>query len=1083
MQKHSTQHNAFSSARFGSPGVSKKLLGDIAKLLLICALGLGAVLCVVTLVRNTAADSAERLIAKAYTERRTLELRLGGAEHAPMRLERGPSASSLSQPESLIRAELVIREYLKRNPADQKWLHTKARVSLLDRDFDSALGLLRQALEIQPDSPQLLTDLASGYFERAQATGQAIDYGDAIEYLGEALAHSPDDPVALFNRAVVDEKIFFYSQAIDDWKHYLKIDATGGWADEARTRLAQIQAKVDDRNHGIAEPLLTPSDLAGKARSTKVEGVDGRIEEQLSLAITSWLPMAFPSGSRSNAGQAEAEAALSVLGDWLAKQHDDYWLRDLLTATTSPDFPLAVAALSKALTANDEGNSAAAQQYAAAAAQHFSLSHNLAGVLRARLEYIYALHITQDGAKCLPPVERWRQSIEEHPYSWLQAQYHLEAGTCYWFIGNLGKARELYQAAADEANEHRYNALYLRTQDHLASLDGTSGNFRASWTRIHEGLQRFWTGHYPAMRGYNLYYNLQESARARKQGHLQVSSWADALGLSESFSDHTLRAMAHSLMANAAMAAAQPNDAENQFRLADQQFALSPPIKSTRVARVEAETRLAEAEIGLGKLQEAKDQLIKLETDVSQLSDNFLSLLFYTNLSEAEARLGNEAHAENALHSAIGFAELDLISLKDERAKLEWSQKYSAPYRNLAELRLRQGYTAEALEIWEWYRGAGLRSINRAGGSATRRTDPGTGDHEAGHFDSHEASVENLTEVSKLLPALTTKTVLSYMRTADGYVVWAYDDRGISVHTIPASAARLQFLAQDFRRLCSDYKSDLNQVRQQGQILYNLLIAPVEDKLSSDRSLVIETDGALNGVAFDALVDKQNLYLAEHGAISSSLGLYYRSHAHPPMPLTPAASRALIVAVPTAKTPDGQSAPFLPDAADEGLIVERRFHNAKFLQDKDATIAAVRTQLASANIFHFAGHGIASPGQTGLLLADGTLTYASIQGADLSQMQLAVLSGCDTIGDLDGTEYNPDSLVRLFASAGVPRVVASRWNVDSAATKEFMELFYQHLLGGEIAIEALRNAREKLRTYEATKHPYYWAAFTEFGTN
>src|SRR5262249_9732743 len=157
--------------------------------------------------RHSRVDAAEQLIVQAYAEQRTIELRFAGAKYRPMHVERGLSTSSVKGSESLNRAELLIREYSKTNPKDPKWLQAKARVSLLDRDFESALALLRNALEMQSDSPQLLTDIATGYFEQAQETGQAIDYGTAIEYLGEALALSPDDPVALFNRAVVNEKM------------------------------------------------------------------------------------------------------------------------------------------------------------------------------------------------------------------------------------------------------------------------------------------------------------------------------------------------------------------------------------------------------------------------------------------------------------------------------------------------------------------------------------------------------------------------------------------------------------------------------------------------------------------------------------------------------------------------------------------------------------------------------------------------------------------------------------------------------------------------------------------------------------
>jgi len=65
--------------------------------------------------------------------------------------------------------------------------------------------------------------------------------------------------------------------------------------------------------------------------------------------------------------------------------------------------------------------------------------------------------------------------------------------------------------------------------------------------------------------------------------------------------------------------------------------------------------------------------------------------------------------------------------------------------------------------------------------------------------------------------------------------------------------------------------------------------------------------------------------------------------------------------------------------------------------------------------------------------------------------------------------------------AGAADVVASRWNVDSAATGRLMLRFYDLLLSGKTAPEALNEAEIYLR--QEYVHPYYWAAFAAFGKN
>ena len=168
-----------------------------------------------------ARSSVDQLLAVAYTERRTLEVRIPNAKYSPLSIERGPGDSNLEKPASLLKAEAMISERLQKNPNDPVWLDAHARADLLDGNYDSAVKTLQRALLSQPDSAPLLTDLGSAYYMRGQSSDHALDYGDAIEALGKALVKDPNDPIALFNRALACEQLFLYSQAIEDWEHYL----------------------------------------------------------------------------------------------------------------------------------------------------------------------------------------------------------------------------------------------------------------------------------------------------------------------------------------------------------------------------------------------------------------------------------------------------------------------------------------------------------------------------------------------------------------------------------------------------------------------------------------------------------------------------------------------------------------------------------------------------------------------------------------------------------------------------------------------------------------------------------------------
>src|SRR5260370_13373761 len=142
-------------------------------------------------VRVLRPSSADQLLAQAYTERRIFEVRIPEAKYAPLRVERGDASSNLDKPSSLLKAEALIAENLRRNPNDPAWLEAKARADLLDGHFDSAIQSLQRGLETQPHSTQLLTDLRTAYYLRAKSAEQAIDYGSAIDPSTKAMPTAP----------------------------------------------------------------------------------------------------------------------------------------------------------------------------------------------------------------------------------------------------------------------------------------------------------------------------------------------------------------------------------------------------------------------------------------------------------------------------------------------------------------------------------------------------------------------------------------------------------------------------------------------------------------------------------------------------------------------------------------------------------------------------------------------------------------------------------------------------------------------------------------------------------------------------
>jgi CHAT domain-containing protein len=72
-------------------------------------------------------------------------------------------------------------------------------------------------------------------------------------------------------------------------------------------------------------------------------------------------------------------------------------------------------------------------------------------------------------------------------------------------------------------------------------------------------------------------------------------------------------------------------------------------------------------------------------------------------------------------------------------------------------------------------------------------------------------------------------------------------------------------------------------------------------------------------------------------------------------------------------------------------------------------------------------------------------------------------------------------IVNTLASLGVPDVVATRWQIDSATAVPMMDAFYSGLAEGLSVPRALTAARQTIACNLRYRHPYYWAAYYASG--
>ncbi len=374
---------------------------------------------------------------------------------------------------------------------------------------------------------------------------------------------------------------------------------------------------------------------------------------------------------------------------------------------------------------------------------------------------------------------------------------------------------------------------------------------------------------------------------------------------------------------------------------------------------------------------------------------------------------------------------------------------------------------------------------------------------------------------------------------------------------LEAGADDISHAVARWRPVLSEGKPDA----EAGGALKGLIWRPVEKHLDGAKVILVSPDDVLGTVPFAALPGrKPGTYLIEDVAVAvvpvpSLLP-------GPPGPKAEGAPSLLVVggvdydSAGRARAAIGRGAPLgvrrvwggLPGTAAEAAAVARAF-TARFgvkpaaLSGADATKGAVAQAMRRARHVHLATHGYFAPGEvksvlsgagrggpaarepagwhplllSGLALSganreprdgeeDGILTALEVSEMDLTRLELAVLSACETgLGESAGGE-GLLGMQRAFQAAGARAVIASLWKVDDRATQLLMTDFYRHawdagspagkaealrraqlaLLNGKLEGSTVRGVGMRPEAIKGMKAggrvpPYYWAAFVLSG--
>ncbi len=316
--------------------------------------------------------------------------------------------------------------------------------------------------------------------------------------------------------------------------------------------------------------------------------------------------------------------------------------------------------------------------------------------------------------------------------------------------------------------------------------------------------------------------------------------------------------------------------------------------------------------------------------------------------------------------------------------------------------------------------------------------------------------------------------------------------------------------------------------------LYNETLGPVSPQLANVDHLVVAASGDLASLPFSLLVTapgqannyvgaawlirktavsatpSARAFIALRGAARTNQARPFLGIGNPTFQGGGANQALALNALASACQAGGPTDPALlralqplPETAAEVQAVGRDLGASPddILMGAGASEAALRSKtLDQYAVLYFATHGML-PGelhcqaQPGLVLSppsgpasttatDGLLTASEIAGLRINA-NLVVLSACNT-GAAGGKAFGGGALQGLadaFFNAGAHAVLASHWEVPSAATMALMTGTFSNMAKDprHDAAEALRQAQLALIAQGATAHPFDWAAFTLIG--
>ncbi|HXG59669.1 MAG TPA: CHAT domain-containing protein [Thermoanaerobaculia bacterium] len=891
---------------------------------------------------------------------------------------------------------------------------------------------------------------------------------EALAAADRAIDLRPGDEPAVFNRAVILERLGLTSAAASAYRDYLRLDRDSRWAGEARERLQSLERKDErwsDRRPEI-EAAAASGDQAGVNRIVRrfPQDARGTVEGEL---LADWGKHHLD-GNRDAAGKrlAVARAMATAIeqdrGEGLAADA----VRAILEAIERGDSSRA-RRLARGHVAYHEGRRLYASREVKGAVRQFDVAVREFQAARSPMELLAAYYradaVTAGAISPREALGTLQELTRRAPsrYRALRGYAEWLRGSIAWVDGMPEGTLKAYTDAAGifAAIGESSNVIDLRSR--TASILAILGRTPEAWT-IHADLIAVASSQAsPQSLARTLYLAASDAVREERWG---VASALLGVAAEVRGANPGIRAQILSWWPLAARRAGMTRTVEEGLRRARESVSQIPDATLRLV--IENDLRLVEALVVRDRDPGRSARLVSEFLPIARETRRTVNVPHaLMERAAAHRSLGRLEEAKEDLRTAIAAVEEARGNIARDEFRDAFFGRSSAAYSFLAELLEDGGDVNGAVAVLDRRRARVI--LDRISGTRSA-AGPGGPDR---------------------LPPLDARTaILSYGIYPDKVTVFVHTARGLRHFRSAASAATLARTSAAFGEQLR--RGNIAGAREQGRALHRFLIEPALPSLGGIDTLVVVSEPALHRVAFPALVQPDGRYLIESFTIAmapsiASYALVREAPGRRP------SMKPLVVGNPRLDPVRFAAFPPLLAAEEEARDVAASYAGATLLVRDAATKTGVVEGLRQCDVAHLAAHAVVDPAdaqRSRILLAaaahdDGVLETSEITALHLDRLRLVVLAGCRT-GALAEGYGDLRSLAAAFLVAGARSVVATLWDVDDETTREISVLLHREIARGAPSMQALRQAQLRMlrSTDPRMRNPQAWAALQIYGS-